>query len=211
MRGTSPLWILNSSAVVNENNGRQEETGKEEKGILVSFQGQREWILASFHSNHRLRCYSGRQWQADTQLHWLPTHIAQKALSSSVSLPLSFIIFSLYCISTGPHSSTTPSFPPAEILSSPSFLTSPICLSILPSVSPLTRSSDCAGLHLHSSGGSWSCSYACPGSCYGCCAPYSHWAPCRTGMAVRIRWASGTVVGVSGKETTQRRWQRSAC
>lgn len=51
----------------------------------------------------------------------------------------------------------------------------------------LTRSSDCRAPLLHSSGGSSSCTCACPGSCCGCCALCSHWAPCRTGTVARIR------------------------
>lgn len=148
---------------------------------------QREWILGSFQSSHRLRCYSGRQWQERcTQLHRLPTHIAQNAPSSSPS-PYYSIIFSLYCITTGPHSSITlsPFIPCRDLFQIPP---SPGCLSILPSSSLLlTQSSDCIALHLHSSGGSSSCKYACPGSCCGCCALYSHWAPCQTGKVVRIR------------------------
>lgn len=50
----------------------------------------------------------------------------------------------------------------------------------------LTRSSDCRAPLPHSSGGSWSCTRACPGSYCGCCALCSHWAPCRTGTVARI-------------------------
>lgn len=127
-------------------------------------------------------------------------------------LPLSS--FSLCCISAGPHRSTAPS-----PFSSPSG----VCFSRLPcfphtpparplnSLTPqppsglpplLTRSSDCTVPHLHSFGGSSSCTRACPGSCCGCCALYSRWAPFRSGKVERIRWASGTVVGGRGRGRT---------
>lgn len=172
--------------------------------MSASFERQGEWRSASFCSNHRLRCYSGRQWQADTHSSTgcPPTLPRMSPLPLSPS-PYSLIIFSLCCISTGPHSSITlhlffPCWDPFQL---PPSSHPPICLSSPPPPLPLllTQSSDCTALHLHSSGGSWSCKHACPGSCCGCCALYSHWAPCQTGMAARIRSASGTVVGVFRK------------
>lgn len=106
-----------------------EEVGKTWDRLL----GQGEWILASFHINHRLRCYSELQRQADPQLHRLPTHIAQNA-SVSLSLILHHLSSVLHqCRTSQLHN--TVSFLSAEILSTPSLLTAPICLSILPSIS----------------------------------------------------------------------------
>lgn len=173
-RGTSLLCILNYSATIDGNIWRQAER------VNIRQLSQQPQATLLFWAP-----VAGRY----TQLHQLPTHIAQNAPSSS---PYSFIIFSLYCISTRPHSSITLSlfFPCGDLFQLPhsSHPPPPICLSILPSISLLlTRSSDCIVLHLHSSGGSSSCKYACPGSCCGCCALYSHWAPCQTGMVARIR------------------------
>lgn len=153
------------------------------------------------HEKARLRCYSGRQWQEDT----LTASAAARPHCPECSLlplllPLSS--FSLCCISAGPHRSTalSPFSSPHRVC----FLRLP-CFRHTPSPTPppqppsglpllLTRSSDCTEPHLHSSGGSLSCMRACPGSCCGCCALYSHWAPFRIGKVARTRWASGTVV-----------------
>lgn len=172
-KSTRLLRVLNYSATIDGNFGRQagrantRQLSQQPKASLLF------WAPVA-----------GRY----TQLQQLPAHIAQNAPSSSPA----FVIFSFSCISTGPHSSTTPSlffslgswFSHLPCSSHPSNLSSPSSPLSFPL---LTRSSDCTGLHLHSSGGSSSCKHACPGSCCGCCALYSHWAPCQTGMAVRIR------------------------
>lgn len=51
---------------------------------------QREWILGSFHSNHRLRCYSGRQWQQDTHSSTSCPPTLPRMLPLPFLIPLSF-------------------------------------------------------------------------------------------------------------------------
>lgn len=118
--------------------------------------------------------------------------------SSSAALSYHFIIFFLFCITTRHSRSLTLSFlfmltffqlPPSMHPPSVS-LPPPPTLSLCPF---LTQSSGCTGLHLHSSGGSWSCRRACLCSCCGCCALCSRWAPYQTGKAERTHSASGTV------------------
>lgn len=122
---------------------------------------QGEWILGIFQQPQATLLFwapvAGRYTQ-------LPSRITQNAPYSSA---YSFIIFSHYCISAGPHSSIMIYFffPFGDLFQ----LHPSPHLSLI-----LTRSSDCIELPLHSSGGSLSCKYACPGSCCGCCALYSH-------------------------------------
>lgn len=180
------LSVLNDSAKIDGNVKRQAD-------------GANTALTAKL----RLRCYSGRQWQEDTHsFSSCPPTLPRMLPSSSPSAFVIFFPLLHQCGTSQIHRAVSFFFSQRSLFSPPPLFPShpsspPPHLPQPPSGLPplLTRSSDCTVPHLHSFGGSSSCTRACPGSCCGCCALYSRWAPFRSGKVARIRWASGTVVG----------------